>query len=604
MAGFIYFHGYIYWPSAGRRFRIRLFSQKGPFILEVSERMDQLRQFLNVESLTGPILMLALVFAALLGGAALTRKIWRAGDASSVSKNPDLGEKKAVPQRHILETQPDTDPELLPETTTQIDQPLSTQDVLNQIAQRAAEVRAESSRGKRALHKSVQADIASPPIPQQPRDDILLLDKAPVDKAPVDKAPGPGPVQASQSQLPRPTPVPPTRVDTQSMAEKLARNLAQRSVRRHSARRQATEIGLAGFSDELTRAVKAIYDHRYGAAPLGGIESVLLELEAGNGLAAEGVFRTLLEQKRKGGSAMMHEAAQAARSLGALARLRDEQASRLAYEESVTLDDRDPVAWNELGHLRRRAGQHELAVQAYERVLAIGNQTGDRAATAAATGNLGVIAAAEGRHRSALVRFGEALTLAQELGDRAGEAAAFSNLGLTYHAEGNVSQAEQSFLASLALHGELGMDERVARDHASLGLVYDASDMIEKAEQHLSDAVALSGRIGDRDGQALHAGSLGIIQQKRNDLSGAQTSYKLALALATELGRDESVADQQGNLGSLAHSQGDIPAACAHWTAALEGYVSLDRREEAARIREWLVYAKCSDVQTGVNRLE
>ena len=96
-------------------------------------------------------------------------------------------------------------------------------------------------------------------------------------------------------------------------------------------------------------------------------------------------------EKSKEGKETNREAAQAARHLGALAFLHDTRSSLEAYQNAVVLEPENRAGWNSLGHLQRRTGELDTAIQSYNHVLQIREAGGLKMWVAVATGNLGLI---------------------------------------------------------------------------------------------------------------------------------------------------------------------------------------------------------------------
>ena len=220
--------------------------------------------------------------------------------------------------------------------------------------------------------------------------------------------------------------------------------------------------------DEVIRALKeAVEALPKQKGP--GIREALRELKEGKPRAAETIFEQVLERKKR--EAASKEAAAAARHIGALAYLHDTNKALSAYAEAVELDPENPDGWNRLGLLQKRLGNLDVATQAFERVLALGNKVEDK----------GVIAMAYG------------------------------NLGLVYRTRGDLAKAEECHLKALALNEELGRKEGMASDYGNLGSVYRIRGELAKAEEHYLKAVAIEEELGPKGGIADAYGNLGRV---------------------------------------------------------------------------------------------
>ena len=126
------------------------------------------------------------------------------------------------------------------------------------------------------------------------------------------------------------------------------------------------------------------------------------------------------------------------------AALRDYREGRYA-EAAATLSavaratPRDPAVWSDLGVVRAALGEHQLAIDCYDRALAI------QATHSDALGNKGVALSALGRHQEALACYERALAFDP------GSAEHINNRGGAVRALGRIEEALACFDAALAL---------------------------------------------------------------------------------------------------------------------------------------------------------
>ena len=160
----------------------------------------------------------------------------------------------------------------------------------------------------------------------------------------------------------------------------------------------------------LTNAVTAL-TQQHGSR----IADAVAQLKQGNPAAAERIFQDILTRKAAEGKAAHQQAAEAARHLGALAFLHDTQKALYAYRQAVLFDPENAEGWTQLGNLLARLGQLDQATDAYSKVLALGEERGDRGLVAIAYGNLGNVYEIRGDLDQAETMYRKALTLFQEI---------------------------------------------------------------------------------------------------------------------------------------------------------------------------------------------
>ncbi len=307
----------------------------------------------------------------------------------------------------------------------------------------------------------------------------------------------------------------------------------------------------------LTKAVEALEEQRQKPEAPPGIKAALKQLAQGETGAAEAIFEQVLERKK--GEAAPKEAAAAARHIGALAYLHDTQKALSAYAQAVDLDPEDPDGWNRLGLLQRRLGDMEAAIQAFERVLALGNKVNDKVVVAAAYGNL----------------------------------------GLVYFTRRKLEKAEEYHLKALAIEEELGRKEGMASSYGNLGLVYRTRGDLAKAEEFHLKALALNEELGRKKGMASDYGNLGNIHATRGDLMKAEEYYRKSLALKEELGHKEGMATDHMNLGIVYEARGDVGAACPAWVKSRQLFLDLGAEDRAEKVQKLMDEAGCGREEDG-----
>ena len=212
-----------------------------------------------------------------------------------------------------------------------------------------------------------------------------------------------------------------------------------------------------GLKEQLEQTVTSL--GRIGAEQ-GRSEASINEakraLARGEPEQAEKVYLNFAQRKRGEGSEALKEAAEAYRSLGALAFLHDTEAALGHYREATQLDPENPEGWNQLGHLQRRVGDLEEAESAYGRVLELADSTGQVSLKAIAYGNLGIVYRTRGELDWAVEMHEKSLAIEEALGRKEGMAINYGNLGNVYQTRGELDRAVEMYEKSLAIEEALG----------------------------------------------------------------------------------------------------------------------------------------------------
>ncbi len=168
---------------------------------------------------------------------------------------------------------------------------------------------------------------------------------------------------------------------------------------------------------------------------------------------------------------------------GALSFATDTHAALADYVRAAQLNPVSMVAWNQAGHLYDRLGQLDKALEAYGRVLELGEQNQHKQAIAAALGNMGIVHQIRGDLDKALEMHQKALALNEALGSKAGMASNFGNMGIVHRDRDELGKALEVYQQALALNEDIGRKEGMAANIGNMGNVYRALDELDKARQ-------------------------------------------------------------------------------------------------------------------------
>ena len=150
------------------------------------------------------------------------------------------------------------------------------------------------------------------------------------------------------------------------------------------------------------------------------------------------------------------------------------------------------VALGNLGNVHQALGQHEKAVDCYERSVVLLRASGDRLSEGNAIGNLGTIYKVMGQHERAIDHYRRAIQVHREIGDRRAEGICLSNLGLYFLTQRETERAIQEMQLALEIHREVGDIRTEATTLGNLGDAFFSLNQNAKANIHYRQAIALA----------------------------------------------------------------------------------------------------------------
>ena len=332
----------------------------------------------------------------------------------------------------------------------------------------------------------------------------------------------------------------------------------------------------------LTQAVSALSTGLGIDASPSELHAALAALAQGDTAKAKSLFAKTAEKAEQ----QAKQGAEALRNLGALAFLDNTQEALLAYRRATQLDPGNAEGWNMLGHLLMRIGDLDEAVAAYNSVLALGEQHGDKLEIAAAYVNLGIVYQDLKDWDNAIVLYQKALILNKDLGNKEVIATVFCNLGDVYKNFKDWDNAIALYQKALMLNEDLGRKEGMAIVYSNLGNVYqlrDDDNDLDKAVEYYQKALKLDENLGRKEGMAIVYSNFGNIFRRWEDWDNAIALYQKALTLNEDLGRKEGMANQYNNLGNIYQTRGDLDKAVAFYQQALKQHEDLSHKEGMAR---------------------
>ena len=209
------------------------------------------------------------------------------------------------------------------------------------------------------------------------------------------------------------------------------------------------------------------------------------------------------------------------------------------------------------GAFARLCEDFEAAASLYERGLVMSRELGDRAAVAAALGNLANLRRIQGDYDSAAHLIEECLGHYRALANQRQVANALNNMGALAEYRGDVAGAEECYREALevASAAEEGLIQGLALGNLG-ALAFDRGD-VEEAKRLREASRAVFERLGYQVGLAITSQALGDIAAREGELAEAHGRYVQALTRFRDLGDTRGVADVLASLVDLAMREGD-----------------------------------------------
>jgi class 3 adenylate cyclase/tetratricopeptide (TPR) repeat protein len=248
-----------------------------------------------------------------------------------------------------------------------------------------------------------------------------------------------------------------------------------------------------------------------------------------------------------------------ARALAACHRLDEAEAALASLEPSAE-------SALVLGDVRRKRGDEDGAVAAFEEALA----SGDERTAGEATRELGLVDYFAGRLRDAEVRFGDALALAERHEDLRGTGWALQHLAWSTTTRGDYDLADAHLARGIEVFLTIGDMGGVAWCVGTEAFVRMLQGRLGEARALCRDLVPRAEEMGDRWGIAATLTVDAIAAAELGDVSGGAASADRAIALFGELDDAWGRALALVARGMAARARGDSASAVRDLVAAVE----------------------------------
>ena len=206
-------------------------------------------------------------------------------------------------------------------------------------------------------------------------------------------------------------------------------------------------------------------------------------------------------------------------------------------------------------------GNYDVALDFFQRSLAIKQETGDRRGEGAALNNISQIYDARGVYDTALDYLQRSLAIRQEISDKAGEGTVLNNISQIYGARGDYSAALGYLQKALAIQEEIGDKSGEGRALNNIGTSYHARGDYDTALGYLQRSLAIRQDIGDKSGEGVTLNNISQICASRDDYDTALGYLHRSLAIVQEIGDKNGEGTSLNNISQIYDARGDYDTA-------------------------------------------
>ncbi|GHH76446.1 AfsR/SARP family transcriptional regulator [Promicromonospora soli] len=233
------------------------------------------------------------------------------------------------------------------------------------------------------------------------------------------------------------------------------------------------------------------------------------------------------------------------------------------------------------GNVDYQRGDPTTALEGHNRAIALARQAGDRFIEAVALTNLAAVEGRLGHDATSYDACQQALVIFRDLGTLYDEAVALHNLANVEMSRGQHVAAIEHLRRSLTVAETLDIAVMKATVLDTLGMLHLRLEEPDQATECFRRALTHSREIGDRSSQVWSINGLGEAAQLAGSSASALRFHTEALGIATDVGLRHQQARAHAGIGHAHRGLGDPDQARSHYENAYVIYTDLDMPDAA-----------------------
>lgn len=192
--------------------------------------------------------------------------------------------------------------------------------------------------------------------------------------------------------------------------------------------------------------------------------------------------------------------------------------------------------FNDMGRAYYALRDYDGAQAAYEKALKSAQESGNKAAVAAALNGSGIVRYYRGDYQQAMEFYQQSLRLSEEIGDKETGSNALNNIALVHRWRGDYRLAVEFHEKSIKLYEELGAKKRLAYVLANLANVFSAMNDHISTIKTLQKSIAISEALDDKPALAMAMNNTGIVYLNQGNYDLALHYFQKSLSLREAVG--------------------------------------------------------------------
>jgi len=255
-------------------------------------------------------------------------------------------------------------------------------------------------------------------------------------------------------------------------------------------------------------------------------------------------------------------------------------------------------SYNNIGNIYADQGNNPLALENYQRSLAIAEKIHDRSNIAHVNKNIGALYISWQRLNEAIDYYKRSEQIALELGDDRLLADCYNNEGTVYEQQQQYDKALAIYKKAHTYYEKLKQPEGVAMSLSNIAIVYKYQKNYPAALSYNKQALEIAAGIDDKWTMAATLNNIGNLYGELGDRKQAIAYCDSSITLARSIGAMQIVIAAYESLAAAAAHQGDFKNAYQYFRAYANAKDSFINTESTRQLSELQVKYETQQQQT------
>lgn len=238
--------------------------------------------------------------------------------------------------------------------------------------------------------------------------------------------------------------------------------------------------------------------------------------------------------------------------------------------EAKGLKKQEALSLTNKGHIFRRLGSYNNAIENYLNALLIWEGLGNEKEMAICYSIIGKTHAIQGNNEQALLNYDRGLKISLELNDSSLMASIYGNIGAIHSYQGNYQEAINMLAKSLEISKKSGNDLQMSICYNYFGNVFYFQGNFEKSIKNYINSLHISEKLGNKKEMSNCYTNIGNIQAMQQNWGKAIAYFEKALAITREMDDKPGISACLNNLGNIYDSKGEPDKAIEYYLKSLE----------------------------------